>query len=175
MFDSSDSCIKRLIASIASQWLLILTFFVGYYWSNHILPEKIMDFYGLLQENRVTSLPDQSGDFLRSLTSFPDFKTLASYLASLLSQAGNWGYVNLTLIFARLTRFVCVGVCNIVLLYLALNIFFNIIKTYKQKTHLHESVQMIVEALLPQLENMDMEIRHLRSEVKMLKHELQSR
>ncbi len=163
---------KRLISSILSQWLLIVIFFIGYYWTNHILSEKIWSFFGLLPSQQVVQLPDQTNDFLKSIASFPDFKTMAAYLSNLLNQAGNWGYVNLTLIFAKITRFVCMGICNIILFYIALNIIVNVFKTYKQQNFLQKSVTMITDALSPELESLTMEIRRLSAEVKMLKNEL---
>ncbi len=163
---------KRLLSSIASQWLLILIFFIGYYWTNHVMPEKIWNFFGLLKEQQVFKFPDQTKDFLNSITSFPDFKTMASYLASLLNQAGNWGYLNLTLIFAKVTRFICTGICNIVLFYILLNILINIFKAYKQRGYIQKTVNLMTEALAPDLDDLKIEIRRLSAEVKMLKNEL---
>lgn len=174
MSDSFYIAFKRLVYSIYSQWLLILFFFIGYYWTNHILPQKIWEYFGLLRLQE-TSLPtDQTMDFLRAISSFPDFQTMASYLSELFGQATTWGYLNLTLIFAKITRFAAVGICNILLLYLLFNIVMNVFKTYKQKTTIAKTVHLVVKALEPQLTCLEMEVRSLRSEIKMLKNELHS-
>ncbi len=136
------------------------------------MPDKIWAFFGLLKDRPVFNLPDQTTDFLKSIASFPDFQTMASYLSNLLNQAGNWGYVNLTLIFAKITRFVCMGICNIILFYIALNIVINTFKVYKQKGFVQKTVNKIREALAPEMDDLSIEIRRLSAEIKMLKNEL---
>ncbi len=172
MAESIYTKFKRLLSSILTQWMFIVVFLVSYYWVNHVLPENIWHFFGLAQNTQLTVSHEESVDFLKTLTSFPDFRTMAEYLGALLSHVSHWGYLNLTLIFAKVTRFVSVGICNIVLLYMALCILGNIFKTYRQKVHQKETVDLVIEALVPQMTELQMEVRHLRSEIKIMRNKL---
>ncbi len=161
----------RFITSIFSQWFFFLIWGVIFVWNRFILPDKIHVFFGIEALQTKVDLATKATELVKQMAGISNPTAYLNYTNALVNQSILSSRLHLMQTFSNISHFVLTGLINIGLFCLLIYIVIRVFRAYRQKIYQHESVRLITKELLPKLDNLNQEIKTLRTELKALKND----